>query len=272
MTGQHLPTGAIADISQTGVRACPESSQSAGAGVTENHLQCRIDFLNHMLRSIPYPFYVIDIKTHQVIIASLSTGTMTDGLATCHALLDRTGRPCLYPEHPCPLEIVLRTRQPVTVIRSKPGGDGQIRAFEISAFPVFADDGEMVQVVETSIEVTERIQIQEQLLQTQRDLENANRLLGDSQAKLLEAQHIAGMCRWELEISRNSLTWYPDIADLFELAPGQTLSTYGEFLNRVHPDDRLPLYQAYRTSQVSREPVEYNFRVWLPAGRIKWMK
>jgi hypothetical protein len=74
------------------------------------------EFLETVLESLPHPFYVIDAETYAIKMANSAArlGRLT-GTTTCHALTHRKKRPYGTEAHPCPLEIVKKTKKPVTV-------------------------------------------------------------------------------------------------------------------------------------------------------------
>ena len=60
----------------------------------------------------------------------------------------------------------------------------------------------------------------------------------NAEAQLREAQNIAGLGRWELDLRDNTLQWSDSIYELFEVDPASFEATYEAFLGFVHPDDR----------------------------------
>jgi hypothetical protein len=63
------------------------------------------------------------------------------GLSTCYALTHRRDTPCDSAEHPCPLEIIKRTRKPCVVEHIHFDKAGRPRNVEVHAYPVFDDKG-----------------------------------------------------------------------------------------------------------------------------------
>lgn len=102
------------------------------------------------------------------------------------------------------------------------------------------------------------------------DQQEAALLLGH--ARLAEAQRIARVGSWELDLVCNTLVWSDEIFRLFEIDQGQFGATYEAFLDAIHPDDRAAVNQAYADSLASREPYEIRHRLLMPDGRIKWVQ
>ncbi len=88
---------------------------------------------------------------------------------------------------------------------------------------------------------------------------------------LEEAQSIAQLGRWEIDIESGDLIWSDQIYRLFEVERGEFKSTYEAFLSFVHPDDRRLLDQVYRESVESKKPYKLEHRLLMADGRIKWV-
>ena len=136
------------------------SSPAAGwhppfAGLSRDHL------LQMLLDSSQHPFHVIDPSTFRVVApgdGAEQTGT------TCYALTHDRTEPCCGPDHPCPVQSVVRSRQPVVVEHVHRDANGNQRNVEVHAFPLLDEQGTVNKVVEYFVDVTEREHIREQHL------------------------------------------------------------------------------------------------------------
>lgn len=88
---------------------------------------------------------------------------------------------------------------------------------------------------------------------------------------LKEAQRIANIGSWRLDLLNDELSWSDEIFRLFELEPQHSPATYETFLNAIHPDDRDAVHQAYTESVLNHTPYEITHRLLMPDGRIKWV-
>ena len=88
-----------------------------------------------------------------------------------------------------------------------------------------------------------------ELKQSKQDLEERNRALRD-------AQEIADIGNWELDIVNNRLNWSDKIYEIFEVEPSLFPRTYEAFLKLVHPDDRQTLDDRYQRSLTEKKAVQ----------------
>ena len=131
---------------------------------TRGNILARTEFMETVLESLTHPFYVIDARDYTIQIAN-SAAHLADrtGAATCHALPHRKNEPCGSKDHPCPLEIVKKTRKPVTVEHIHFDKDGTTRNVEVHGFPIFDNDGNIVQMIEYCLDITDRKKVEEAL-------------------------------------------------------------------------------------------------------------
>jgi putative nucleotidyltransferase with HDIG domain/PAS domain S-box-containing protein len=92
-----------------------------------------------------------------------------------------------------------------------------------------------------------------------------------SDARLHQAQRIAQMGSWELNLSSNHLIWSDEIFRIFEVDPKKFGASYEDFLALVHPQDREAVNQAYTNSLATRQPYEIVHRLLMADGRVKYV-
>jgi diguanylate cyclase (GGDEF)-like protein/PAS domain S-box-containing protein len=88
---------------------------------------------------------------------------------------------------------------------------------------------------------------------------------------LAEAQRIGQMGSWVLDLQQDRLSWSDEIFRIFEIDPDRFEATYEYFLDRVHPDDRNLVNEAYQASLKDRQPYSISHRLLFPEGHIKWV-
>ena len=95
--------------------------------------------------------------------------------------------------------------------------------------------------------------------------------LRKAERKLAEAQRIAQIGNWELDLQANELWWSDEIFRIFEIDQKRFSATYEGFLNAIHPDDREKVNSAYTESLKTREPYDIVHRLKMSDGRIKYV-
>lgn len=111
-----------------------------------------------------------------------------------------------------------------------------------------------------------------QVEQRTSELSLALERLRTNETKLNEAQYIAQVGSWELDLASGELTWSDEIFRLFEIDQTKFAANYEAFLNAIHPDDRETVNAAYTDSLQTREPYEITHRLLMPDGRIKYVQ
>ncbi|MDJ0849763.1 MAG: PAS domain-containing protein, partial [Myxococcota bacterium] len=95
--------------------------------------------------------------------------------------------------------------------------------------------------------------------------------LHQSEARLREAQSIAGMGFWDWNITTNDLYWSEEIYRIFGLSESDFGATYDAFLESIHPDDRAFVEQ--KVEAAVHEGAEYSIdhRVVRPGGETRYV-
>jgi len=127
----------------------------------------------------------------------------------------------------------------------------------LSAYPVNANDDGTYNVVIVTRDISER-----------KEMEIA---LRESRDRLAEAQRIAHVGHWTLDLEKNELTWSDEVYRIFGMEPAQFDITYDAFLDTAHPDDREFVSRAYTDAVKNRTPYDIIHRLRLPDGSIRWV-
>jgi signal transduction histidine kinase len=132
-----------------------------------------------------------------------------------------------------------------------------------------------VPIVATS--PTERVQIIQALVgvlaisllvlgATLSERETANEAVKQTADRLSEAQALAHLGSWTWELADDQLSWSDELYRIFGFAPGSGGVSYGFFLERVHPDDRVVVECVVRQACSDRQPFSFEYRIILPGG------
>jgi PAS domain S-box-containing protein len=129
--------------------------------------------------------------------------------------------------------------------------------FESVKTPMYDAEGKLIGVLGIAREITNII--------------NVNKALEESEAKLKEAQKIAKIGHWELDITANHLSWSDEIYHIFEIAPAKFKTSYEAFLNIIHPEDREKVDEEYTNSLKMKKPYDIVHRLLMKNGKIKFV-
>ena len=118
-------------------------------------------FLTNITEFFHHPFYVVNVDDYTIRMANSAARLcgLTEN-STCYLMHGRRATPCGGTENPCPLEMVKKTGKPATVEHIHYDADGHARNVEVHAHPVFDGSGEVVQVIEYCVDITERRQLE----------------------------------------------------------------------------------------------------------------
>lgn len=144
---------------------------------TDEKIQNQNDFLNTIIESLPYPFYVIDAGDYSINMAN-SAATDRNILigSKCHLVTHNSNVPCKSNEHKCPLEEVKKTKKPVIVDHIHTDEDGKPKYYEVHGYPIFDKNDNIIQMIEYSIDVTQRKKAENDIIRYTKELEESNKL------------------------------------------------------------------------------------------------
>jgi len=117
-------------------------------------------FLQRIIDAFPDQLLVID-RSHKIVLANRAVRNLLDdetsvtGAMRCHQVLHKVEN-CRIAEHgECPLDIVQETGKPITLEHSHLDPDGRTRIAKISASPIFDENGDVIQVVQSCADITD---------------------------------------------------------------------------------------------------------------------
>ncbi|MEJ2717774.1 MAG: ATP-binding protein [Deltaproteobacteria bacterium] len=142
---------------------------------SEEEARKQNEFLHNVLESLPHPFYVINAHDYTVAMAN-SAARMSHSVesTTCYALTHGRDEPCNTLEHPCPLLEIKKTGKPVTVEHIHYDQNGDPRNVEVHAYPVFNSEGNVEQILEYGLDITDRKRVEADRERLIRQLETSN--------------------------------------------------------------------------------------------------
>jgi len=137
------------------------------------------DFLQTTIDSLPYPFYVLGVDTHEIKLANkIAESTFGDGTIVgkkCYEVSHHRDTPCGGIDHICPIHAVKSTGRPFISEHNHLGKDNNIHIMEVHGYPVRRCSNEQLMMIEFSVDITEKKklesekeELEEKLRQTQK--------------------------------------------------------------------------------------------------------
>lgn len=220
--------------------------------------------LNNVLRSLPYPFYVIDANDHTVRMANLAgfPGS-TSKTSTCYSLTHKRNKPCKGPENICPLAEVKKTKKPVIVQHIHYDKKGKPINVEVHAYPITDKRGNVVQIIEYSLDITKRKKMKEKLKISEED------------QRLLFNNMLSGFAYCKILVDKNNKPvdfMYLDVNDAFEKLTGlKNKDVIGKRVTEAIPgikDSHPELFDIYGKVALTGKPAKFDIffeplEIWL---------
>jgi PAS domain S-box-containing protein len=154
--------------------------------------------------------------------------------------------------------------------------DGEIRHVLGSARPLRDEQGNLRGSISAFIDITERKEAEDALKQANdnldklvkertAELEQAYKLLKESEKGLSEAQRMAHIGNWKWNIVTDEKYWSDEVYRIFGRSPQEFDMTYETFLSYVHPEDRGYLANATKEA-LKGNTFAIDYRIVLTGG------
>ena len=139
------------------------------------------EFMQTVIDGSPESLMVIN-RDHTIALANRIVREMAGGKdpvaagLTCHQISHKSATPCACDEHRCPMKDVIETRATVMVEHIHYDARGREVYVEIIAAPIFDEQGEVVQIIESARDITKRKRTEEERLSLERQVQHAQKL------------------------------------------------------------------------------------------------
>jgi PAS domain S-box-containing protein len=125
-----------------------------------------------------------------------------------------------------------------------------------SSISLIRDQQEKPQYIIAIVEdVTERKQAEEKLKL--------------SESQLAEAQRLAHIGSWSLDLSSKKVTWSDELYRIFGVQPSEFNHRYEAVVGTAHPEDRDRIRSVIEDSIKTHEPFSIYYRITLPTGELR---
>jgi sigma-54 dependent transcriptional regulator, acetoin dehydrogenase operon transcriptional activator AcoR len=110
-----------------------------------------------------------------------------------------------------------------------------------------------------------------ELEKTISELEGSKKAIQRSEERLKEAERIAKIGHWELNLVTDTLFWSDEIYRIFDSDPHEFGANYEAFLDVVHPEDRAAVDKAFTDSVKKRTGYDIVHRLLIKNGTLKYV-
>lgn len=178
-------------------------------------------FLEDVINSLGHPFYVIDANDWSVVMANAEArrqGYQHD--EKCYNMIHDLSSPCSSTGAACPLDLIKESKKPVFLEHVIKDKNGQTKHIEIHGYPVFDKEGEVIQMIEYTLDVTERKIAEEGLRHNQDKLRLINEELRNNEKALKIMIANLENTQSSLKSAQSQLVQSEKMASIGQLAAG----------------------------------------------------
>jgi PAS domain S-box-containing protein len=137
--------------------------------------------------------------------------------------------------------------------------DGTVKHVDADILPAFSATGELVEIIATAVDVTER--------------KRAEDTLRRGEAWLAQGQRLSHTGTWVLDgTTKHFLYWSDESYRIWGFDPLQGFPSRDDMWGRIHPDDQERLWQEVQGALREQRDFFDEFRILLPDGTVKYME
>lgn len=224
----------------------------------ERELQKSESMFNSIFNSNPYPMHLVNsefeiIATNSKLLDLKELEFEDIKGEKCYEVYQNNKEIC----DNCAVEYVFETKKNYRLESQIILPDNSIKYFETYAYPILDNDDNIIYAVETTIDITDKKIIEKKLIENEKLLK--------------EAQKIAKLGHWKLDLVKNELVWSDEMYRIFDVKQHEFKVTYEDFLDKIHPDDRNKVNDAYLGALKTKLPYEIEHRLLLKTGELKYV-
>jgi PAS domain S-box-containing protein len=132
---------------------------------------------------------------------------------------------------------------------------GAVRDIHSSCYPVLGPSGDLIEVIGTVIDVTDRKRSEDELRR--------------SEAYLADAQKLSHTGSWAMSPEVGIKYWSEECYRVLGFDPRDGLPRIQELFQRVHPDDQVELNEVQERAIREKVDVEVEYRIVHPSGAVR---
>jgi len=146
--------------------------------------------------------------------------------------------------------------------------------------PVIDADGEVIATVsmyyrEPKSPGSEELKVMERATALLRIiLENRQKtdIISEANLLMLQSQELAHFGNWRWDVQQDVVSWSPALYAIYGLNPTDFKATFAAYQDRLHPDDREPIYQIIGGVLQTGKDAEFEERIIRPGGEVRHLR
>ncbi|HXG55776.1 MAG TPA: PAS domain S-box protein [Vicinamibacterales bacterium] len=130
--------------------------------------------------------------------------------------------------------------------------------------------GAPVRILSISHDISARRKSEIERARLAEELKRQTAVLRETEARTTYALSAARMGVWEIDPKTRLVTWSGTMPSLYGVTAAEAPRSSDEFLQLVHPDDRVMLQNALEAAVANRTELRIEFRAIWPDGTVHW--
>ncbi|MBD3265234.1 PAS domain-containing protein, partial [bacterium] len=217
------------------------------------------DLLRTVIDTLPILFYAKDIHSRFLLCSKANAQLM--GLSSAEEAVGKSDfdfhSSALAQKYYDDEQEIMRTGQPkIDMVEEVHDAFGHPNWYSTTKLPLYNAEGEIIGIVGTGRNITQTIQTE--------------RALQESQELLNHAQKVARMGSWKLDLEQKKVSWSKQVYEIFEVEEFD--GKRETFFSFVHPEDQRQIRNALNLSLQTHVPYQIDHRIICPNGKIKWVR
>ncbi|MEI7638969.1 MAG: PAS domain-containing protein, partial [Syntrophus sp. (in: bacteria)] len=151
----------------------------------------------------------------------------------------------------------IQTRKPLTDDFRLVTNHGHLKHSHAEGICHYDDSGQPIRFIGTIMDITERKQ--------------AEQALRKSEEHLKEAQRVAHLGSWDLNVVTGDLQWSDECYHIYGFRPQEFVPTYEKFRSIVHPEDLGFVQEQVDAAVNDDKHYDVDFRFVKPNGEVGWL-
>lgn len=231
------------------------------------------------LNTVPVGISIFDVSGRVILVNQVGQDILGRGIVDSpvsqlsevyKVYIAGSDRP--YPSEQLPVVRALRG-ETVSVQDIEIENNGRRVPLEVQSIPVCDESGRVIYAINAFQDITERRQAEQLRVNYQRDLERQvaekTAALQENEARLKEAQRIAHVGSWELDVETKTSAWTEEMYRIAGRDPVSFDISYFNILTLLPLEDQEQLKTAVERAIADGTPYEVEHRIVRPDGSVR---